>query len=303
MKTKGSTVALLSDIHGNAVALEAVLHDIQEQGGAQEYWFLGDMVGYGPRPLGCIAMLHQPDLSKGAWLTGNHDRAAGLLKELGGECDQAAIPVRNMAPGEEERQILSLHARQLAFGLPEEQRYEFRSAPFWKQVIPGVVIAHGAVKGPPDSPENVSGPGSVILNDFEDARKSFQKAEELCMNDPEQPIWLLIAGHSHRPLFWSTEDWSSENWQWKSHDPRKNDIFPLPLGEAHCQRVFLNPGSVGQPRYKEKDDPRAAYALLDLDHWTVRFRRVEYPFELTQAEMLYYLDRDAKNLTRLSIGK
>ena len=35
----------------------------------------------------------------------------------------------------------------------------------------------------------------------------------------------------------------------------------------------MNPGSVGQPR---DGDPRAAYALLDLDRMDVEERRVEY---------------------------
>jgi diadenosine tetraphosphatase ApaH/serine/threonine PP2A family protein phosphatase len=38
----------------------------------------------------------------------------------------------------------------------------------------------------------------------------------------------------------------------------------------------MNPGSVGQPR---DDDPRAAYAVVDLDALTVEERRVEYDVE------------------------
>jgi predicted phosphodiesterase len=42
-------VALLSDVHGNLAALEAVLADA-EAAGADTYWVLGDLVAYGPRP-------------------------------------------------------------------------------------------------------------------------------------------------------------------------------------------------------------------------------------------------------------
>ena len=42
-----SRIALLSDIHGNATALEAVLHDAAGQG-ATAYWHLGDAIGPGP---------------------------------------------------------------------------------------------------------------------------------------------------------------------------------------------------------------------------------------------------------------
>jgi len=36
--------AMISDIHGNSRALDAVLNDIQSQGGVDEYWLLGDHV-------------------------------------------------------------------------------------------------------------------------------------------------------------------------------------------------------------------------------------------------------------------
>jgi predicted phosphodiesterase len=39
---------------------------------------------------------------------------------------------------------------------------------------------------------------------------------------------------------------------------------------------LLNPGSVGQPRDR---DPRAAWMLVDVEHWTASWRRVEYPIE------------------------
>lgn len=47
-------IALFSDIHGNAVALEAVLADIAAQGGVDEYWILGDLVAVGPQPLAVL---------------------------------------------------------------------------------------------------------------------------------------------------------------------------------------------------------------------------------------------------------
>ena len=41
-------IALLSDIHGNPIALDAVLKDIEGRGGVDTYWILGDMVALGP---------------------------------------------------------------------------------------------------------------------------------------------------------------------------------------------------------------------------------------------------------------
>ena len=42
--------AILSDIHANLAAFEAVLEDIERQGGTDRIWHLGDIVGYGPDP-------------------------------------------------------------------------------------------------------------------------------------------------------------------------------------------------------------------------------------------------------------
>jgi predicted phosphodiesterase len=50
-------VALLSDIHGNSIALESVLTDIAGQGGANAYWILGDLVALGPDPIGVLEQL------------------------------------------------------------------------------------------------------------------------------------------------------------------------------------------------------------------------------------------------------
>lgn len=65
--------AILADIHGNLAAFQAVLQDIEERGGVDELWCLGDIVGYGPDPGECIAFLRQfPHLC----VAGNHDWAA-----------------------------------------------------------------------------------------------------------------------------------------------------------------------------------------------------------------------------------
>lgn len=47
-------LAVLSDIHGNLTALEAVLADLAAQGGADHTWVLGDLAAFGPRPAECV---------------------------------------------------------------------------------------------------------------------------------------------------------------------------------------------------------------------------------------------------------
>ena len=51
-------IAVLSDVHANLHALEAVLAEI-DAGGFDGIWFLGDLVGYGPKPNECAALLQE----------------------------------------------------------------------------------------------------------------------------------------------------------------------------------------------------------------------------------------------------
>jgi diadenosine tetraphosphatase ApaH/serine/threonine PP2A family protein phosphatase len=64
-------VAIVSDIHGNRHALEAVLADIASTD-ARELWCLGDVVGYGADPNDCCALVRG---NAAVCLAGNHDLA------------------------------------------------------------------------------------------------------------------------------------------------------------------------------------------------------------------------------------
>lgn len=63
-------VLILSDIHANLAAFEAVLEDATGQWDI--IWFLGDLVGYGPDPNECVAELQKHNHLA---LSGNHDQA------------------------------------------------------------------------------------------------------------------------------------------------------------------------------------------------------------------------------------
>jgi predicted phosphodiesterase len=61
-------LALFSDIHGNPIALNAVLSDLEQQGEIDGYWVLGDFValGYDPvTPLKTITALPQVRCTRG----------------------------------------------------------------------------------------------------------------------------------------------------------------------------------------------------------------------------------------------
>jgi len=65
-------VAILADIHGNPSALNAVLHDIDQQGGVDEYWVLGDLCAIDYDPSGVLDCLSR--LKNARFIRGNTDR-------------------------------------------------------------------------------------------------------------------------------------------------------------------------------------------------------------------------------------
>jgi predicted phosphodiesterase len=64
-------VAIISDIHANRHAFEAVLTDIAEHF-VEEIWCLGDVVGYGGEPDACVELARDRTV---LCLAGNHDLA------------------------------------------------------------------------------------------------------------------------------------------------------------------------------------------------------------------------------------
>src|ERR1700749_3926002 len=88
-------VAVVSDIHSNLHALEAVLAAIDLEA-PDELWCLGDLVGYGARPNECCATrAERADVC----LAGNHDlavRGSIDLEEFHGDAGLAATWTREV---------------------------------------------------------------------------------------------------------------------------------------------------------------------------------------------------------------
>lgn len=70
------TIALLSDIHANLVALQAVLAELPA---VEAIWVMGDTVGYGPDPSDTLALLRE---RRATLVAGNHDRAVATGQGL-----------------------------------------------------------------------------------------------------------------------------------------------------------------------------------------------------------------------------
>jgi len=114
-------LAILSDIHANLPALEAVLADV-ERAGVSELWCLGDVVGYGAQPDECTSLVAERcDLC----LVGNHDLAVLGELDISSFSPAAAAAVRwtqqtadpgtldflrRLEPADESREVALYHA-------------------------------------------------------------------------------------------------------------------------------------------------------------------------------------------------
>jgi predicted phosphodiesterase len=90
--------AVLSDVHSNQPALEAVLAAVEEAG-VDELWCLGDVVGYGAQPDACADLIRERcDLC----LVGNHDLAVLGGLDISSFSETASVAVEwtreNAAP-------------------------------------------------------------------------------------------------------------------------------------------------------------------------------------------------------------
>jgi predicted phosphodiesterase len=118
-------ILVISDIHSNLTALDAVLTDAGEFDAA---WCLGDLVGYGPDPNECIAKVRTlPNLR---CIIGNHDAAA---------LNQIDTKTFNM----EARQALEWTQKTL-----KESSISFLSSLQQKIEINNVTLTHGSPRHP-----------------------------------------------------------------------------------------------------------------------------------------------------------
>ena len=173
-------MALLSDIHGNLPALEAVLSDIEAQTAPDVYWVLGDLVAFCPWPAETLARLRA--LPNVAFLRGNTDRYLVTGR-------RPAVPVRS--PEDWARMPVGLAVRDALFRWTVERLsyadYEFLRdlPPRLEMDVPGyghILAVHATPADDetnlyPDTPDDEIRPHLAGLN----AR-------------------LLLYGHTHRPV-------------------------------------------------------------------------------------------------------
>lgn len=217
--------AILSDIHGNLEALNAVLEDIARHS-IEAIYCLGDLVGYGPNPRECV------------------DLARPWKVVLQGIFDQAVLDDPSDLPfGENARRSLVWSRAELATPVPDpeaaRQRWDFLRQRLPRHQEGDILFVHGSARNPLYE--------YVFPEDIYNQRKMeriFALVERYCFQ-----------GHTHVPGIF-VEQTPEDLYTFTSPDEVDYNY------RLDGRKTLCNVGSVGQPR---DGDWHACYVLLDGD--------------------------------------
>ncbi len=248
--------AIISDIHGNLEALQAVLNDIESRS-IQEIFCLGDVVGYGASPKECLDLVLDRCIVS---LCGNHDHAVFYEP-----C--------NFNVGAERaiywtRQLLELETHKPL----RNRRWEMLGTLPLRYEAKGLLMVHASPRRPVNEylfAEDIYTNPNKILSNFEHLGAQHM---------------ACVVGHTHVPGVFLDDPY---------FDPPDELPDPNIYTITADEKAIINVGSVGQPRDR---DPRASYAVVhengkgpkDYDPpevgegeycTTVEFVRVEYDAE------------------------
>ncbi|MES1247285.1 MAG: metallophosphoesterase family protein [Actinomycetota bacterium] len=123
---------MISDIHGNLAALEAVLA-AADAAGVDELWCLGDLVGYGARPNECCSTVRRRATT---CLAGNHDlavRGTLALTDFSGDARVAAEWTQTVLDDEARAYLDSLETTAVRPGV--ELYHGSPRDPVWEYVL------------------------------------------------------------------------------------------------------------------------------------------------------------------------
>lgn len=165
-----SRIAVISDIHGNLEALEAVLADLDARAPGAAIACAGDVVGYGPDPWACLDRLR----ARGAAIVmGNHEEMVLGLRDFSA-CVAAGIHA-----------AVWTHRR-----LTPETRAALEALPRWVEASPGVVVSHGDLRS-----------AGTYVSTPERAREALRQLEA------ERPgARVLVVGNTHSAMFYGKAD-------------------------------------------------------------------------------------------------
>lgn len=249
---------ILSDIHSNIDALEAVL------AAAPAYdvvWNLGDLVGYGAAPKLVLQRVREIG---SVFVRGNHDRACCGLTDA-----ESFNPVALAAVRWTERQLDAETTRWLR-AIP--------SGP----VYPGEVSAPGEASAHNSATEADRVKVSCVHGSPLDEDHYLVAARDAGPQLVRARARTTFFGHTHiQGGFTATGD--GECVDLKPVYSAENDAESYALDLRESATYLINPGSVGQPRDR---DWRAAFALYDDAADRVTFWRVPYDVHLAQMRIV-----------------
>ncbi len=281
------TLVLISDIHGNIEALEAVARDIESGPAPDEIVCLGDLIGYCPAPNEVIERLKALEENHTVRYTlGSHDAAAlghyqfvdlanhddiVMLREAGLENEDAVI--KEYFSAEKRRFVPVRTAARDAMRWTLDHLSD-ASAEFLRdrlvevlEIEPGVIGVHGSPRDP-------------LCEYVRDARIAQKCFESHAMDH----VSLCFVGHTHLPAVWSVA-------RIDAVEMAGSRVYMAPPNLDTSERVTLdrtercclvNVGAVGQPRDR---DPRASYARYDRESHVFEHVRVEYDIDAAAARI------------------
>lgn len=95
-----------------------------------------------------------------------------------------------------------------------------------------------------------------------------------------QGSWISFFGHTHMPACINCDGLGIISFE-EIASGRDTGDYEIPLFDD--LRYFINPGSVGQPR---DENPKASFAIFDMERKTIAFRRVSYDIDLAMAKII-----------------
>jgi diadenosine tetraphosphatase ApaH/serine/threonine PP2A family protein phosphatase len=282
--------AVLSDIHGNLDALQAVMRDVARQD-PDRLVVLGDTVNYGAHPRECLDLVtREADIV----LVGNHEEELatphpdGLAHDSRLLADWTALTLAGLPAWE------ALRARIVAEGAPALATVR----------EPDVRWMHGSPRKTnveyvwPGYRTHFLGLNPQLDRNLTELLGALDAPHGFCGHTHVPSVLVPYSAHD---VFDPTQDWNRE-----LTFVGPTALFYVPRGQRRIEglaahKAIVNPGSVGQPR---DGDPLASWALYDGD--SVEFRRVPYAVSAAQAKIRALpVDADARAFfaDRLSLGE
>jgi len=160
--------AVLSDIHSNLEALQAVLKDLASEK-VHSFLILGDIIGYGPNPNECIEIVKK---LQGTVIAGNHE---GLLRK-----DFAVEQYNSLA-----RESIRWTRKNIL-----HENVKFIENLSYLKEMPNFLIVHGSPRYPEEYLFNIQ--------EVNEAFSYFQKRY------PQ--FYLCFFGHTHKQAIWCKQE-------------------------------------------------------------------------------------------------